>query len=140
MTEEFLAGVRSIVEPLLVQLGFQLDELGDVDVHGRKASVVFFRSTDCRIQIYDAPREGEINCMIAPLDAPNVFGLYDESGQWQYLPMFAIRQGVPLEEISDPNLPDFPTTNQWLESVRSRIEKFYPIAHAGILGMHGPAH
>lgn len=138
MTEEFLAGVRSIVEPLLIQLGFQLEEFGDVVEHGRKASVVFFRSSDCKIQIYDAPREGEINCMIATLDADNKLGLYDESGKWQYLPRFAIRQGVPLEEIRDTDLPEFPTTNQWLASIRRRIEKYFPIAHEGILEMGGP--
>jgi hypothetical protein len=138
MTEVFLAGVRSIVEPLLVQLGFQLEEFGDVDEHGRKASIVFFRSKDCKIQVYDAPREGEINCMIAPLDAANVLGLYDQSGKWQYLPRFAIRQGIPLEEIRETNLPEFPTTNQSLESVRGRIEKYFPIAHDGVLEMNGP--
>jgi hypothetical protein len=139
MTEEFLAGVRLIVEPLLIQLGFQLDESGDVVEHGREASVVFFRSRDCKIQVYDAPREGEINCMIAPLDAANVFGLYDQSGKWQYLPRFAIRQGVPLDEIMKDNLAvEFPTTSQLLESVRGRIEKYFPIAHDGILEMDGP--
>lgn len=138
MSEEFLAGVRSIVEPLLIQLGFQLDEFSDVDKSGRKASVVFFRSKDCKIQVYDAPREGEINCMIAPLDAANVLGLYDHSGKWQYLPMFAIRQGVALEEIRETNLPDFPTTNQFLVSVRGRIEKYFPIARDGVLAMGGP--
>jgi len=86
MKEVFLTGVRSIVEPLLIQLGFQLEEFGDVDYYGRTASVMFFRSKDCKVQVYDAPREGEINCMIAPLDAANVFGLYDRSGKWQYFP------------------------------------------------------
>jgi hypothetical protein len=127
MTEEFLAGVRSIVEPLLIQLGFQLEEFGDVDESGRKCSVVFFRSNDCKIQVYDVPREGEINIMIAPLDAANVFSLYDRSGKWQSLPRFAIRQGVPLEDImKDDKLPEFLTTNQFLESVRDRIKKYFP--------------
>jgi hypothetical protein len=140
MTQEFLAGVRSIVEPLLNELGFQLDEYdGDVDEGGRKGSVVFFRSNDCKIQVYDSTRDGSINCMIAPLNALNVFGQYDSSGKWQYLPRFAIRQGVPLEEIMKDKLPvDFPTTNQFLESVRRRIEKYFPIAHDGILEMNGP--
>jgi hypothetical protein len=140
MTQEFLAGVRSIVEPILTELGFQLDEFDDdVDEWGRKGSVVFFRSEDCRIQIYDSARNGSINCMIAALDAPRVFGPHDESGKWQYLPRFAIRQGVPLEEIREDNLTvDFPTTDQLLESVRGRIEKYYPIAHDGILEMAGP--
>jgi hypothetical protein len=130
--------VRAIVEPLLIQLGFQLDEFGDAAYHDRKAYVVFFCSKDCKIQVYDAPREGEINCMIAPLDAANVFGLYDRSGKWQYFPRFAIRQGVPLEDIRDVDLPRFPTTSQSLEWVHRRIEKYFPVAHDGILEMGGP--
>lgn len=139
MTQEFLVGVRSIVEPLLTDLGFQLDEFDDdVDEWGRKGSVVFFRSKDCRIQIYDSTRDGSINCMIAALDAPKVFGPHDQSGKWQYLPRFAIRQGVPLEEIRKDNLNvDFPTTSQLLESVRERIQKYFSIAHEGILEMGG---
>jgi hypothetical protein len=140
MTQEFLAGVRSIVEPLLNELGFQLDEYdGGVDEGGRKGSVVFFRSKDCKIQVYDSTRDGSINCMIAPLDAPNVFGPHDRSEKWQYLPRFAIRRGVPLEEVMKDKLSvDFPTANQFLESVRRRIEKYFPIAHEGILEMDGP--
>ena len=77
--------------------------------------------------------------MIAPTDAPNTFGLYDRSKKWQYLPRFAIRQGVPVEEIMKDKSPvEFPTTlYQLLESVRSRIQKYYPIAHAGVLEMSG---
>jgi hypothetical protein len=139
MTEEFLSGVRSIVEPLLIELGFQLDEFDDdVNEDGRKGSVVYFRSKDCRIQIYNSTRDDSIRCMIAALDAPNVFGPRDQTGKWQYLPRFALRQGVPLEEISDTNLPDFPTTDQVLVAVRDRIQKLFPIAHDGILEMDGP--
>ncbi|OBG46547.1 hypothetical protein A5672_07980 [Mycobacterium alsense] len=100
---------------------------------------MFFRSSDCKIQIYDSMRDGSINCMIAPLDAADVFGPYDQSGKWQYLPRFAIRQGVPIDEIMKDKLPvDFPTTKQFLVSVRQRIEKYFPIAHEDILEMGGP--
>lgn len=140
MTQEFLTGVQSVVEPILVELGFRLDEyLDNVDEGGPKAAVVFYRSDDCKIQIYDSTRGGEINCMIAPLGADNTFGPYDHSQKWQYLPRFALRQGVSAEEITKDKLPvDFPTTDQFLESVRNRIKKYYPIAHAGILEMGGP--
>lgn len=139
MTNDFLAEVRLIVEPLLIELGFHLEESDSVDEGGRRGSVVFFRCEDCKIQVYDSVRGGEINCMIAPLDAQNVFGLYDRSGKWQYLPRFAIRQGVPLEEIMKDKAPvEFPTSAQFLESVRRRIEKYFPVAHAGILEMKGP--
>lgn len=147
MTQEFMSGVRSIIEPLLTELGFQWDgydsavEEGDAGVRegGRRGSVVFFRSDDCKMQIYESKRDGSINCMIAPLDAPNKFGPYDRTGKWQYLPKFAIRQGVPLDEIMKDNLAvDFPTTVQLLESVRYRIEKYFPVARVGVLEMEGP--
>jgi hypothetical protein len=140
MTQEFLTGVRSIVEPLLIDLGFRPDEhIDNIDEGGPKGSVVIYRADDCKIQIYESARSGEINCMIASLDAPNVFGLYDKSAMWQYLPRFAIRQGVPIEEIKKYNPSvEFPTIEQFLESVRSRIEKYFPIAHAGVLEMDGP--
>jgi hypothetical protein len=138
MTREFLAGVQSIVEPLLAELGFRLEECDD-DVDGGRSGdcVVYFGSNDCKIQIYDSPRAGSINCMIAPLDAPNVFGPYDRSGKWQYIVMSAIKSGIPREEIMSDKLPvDFPTTSQSLEWVRGRIEKYFPIAHASILEMN----
>jgi hypothetical protein len=140
MTQEFLADVRLIVEPLLIRLGFQLDEyVEDVPEGGPKSSVVYFRSEDCKLQIYQSSREGSINCMIATLDAPNVFGPSDASGKWQYIVMFAIRQGIPREEILKDKLPvDFPTTRQRLEWLKGRIEKYYPVAHEGILEMGGP--
>jgi len=37
--------------------------------------------------------------------------------------------------LKDKSPIDFPTTNQFLESVRNRIEKYFPIAHAAILEM-----
>jgi hypothetical protein len=33
--QKFLAEVRSVVEPLLFELGFQLEEFSDIDYHGR---------------------------------------------------------------------------------------------------------
>lgn len=135
MTEEFLAGVRSIVEPLLNELGFQLDEYDDDVVEGgANSSVVYYSSADCKIQIYESPRAASINCMIAPLDAPNVFGPSDRSGKWQYIVMLAIRQGIPRDEIRKDQLKvDFPTTTQRLEWVRGSIEKYFSIARDSIL-------
>ena len=54
-------------------------------------------------------------------------------------PRFAIRQRVPIEDIMKENrADDFPTVGQLLESVRGRIEKYFAIAHDGILEMNGP--
>jgi hypothetical protein len=78
MTQEFLAGLHSIVEPLLIELGFGQDEVDDdVDEGGRWDSVVFYRAKDCK-------------------------------------------------------------ATQSLESVRQRIEKYYPVAHAGVIATKGP--
>lgn len=128
------------MEPLLVELGFVFDEyIDNVNEGGPKGSVVIYRTDDCKLQIYQSARSGEINCMIAPLDAPNVLGLYDKSAKWQYLPRFAIRQGASMKEINEYSpATDFPTIDQFLESVRARIEKYFPVAHAGVLEMGGP--
>lgn len=139
VTQQFLAGVRSIVEPLLSRLGFDLLEYDDSVGRGdAAASVVYFQSDDCKIQVYDSPRSGSINCMIATLDASNTFGPSDEKGEWQYLPRFAVLAGVPLDQIESDGLPEFPTLSQWLESICRRIERYYPVAHEGVLKMAGP--
>ena len=137
MTQEFLTEVRSIVEPSLAEFGFEFEAfIDDVDEGGRLGSAAFYGSKDCKIQVYRSTRAGSVNCMIAPIGAPFLFGPYDHSGKWQYLPRFAIRQGTPLEEIVKDKLPvDFPTNSQQLEWVRGRIEKYFPIAHAGVLEM-----
>ena len=137
MTQEFLGGVRSIVEPLLNQLGFQLEESRDVVEQGRKASVVFFRSNDCKIQVYDAPREGEINAMIGPLDAPNEHGLYDQSRKWHYFIDFADQPKPCLEELVQKlrdERGNFETMSKWLEWIkRERIVRYFDSAHAAIV-------
>ena len=136
--EDFPASVREIVEPLLVDLGFTLDTVNnDIDEGGRRGSVVYYRSGDCKMQIYRSAREGSINCMIAPLSAPNAFGPLDRTGQWQYLTRFATGPRVPLEQL----LKDVPieplTTLEQLGWVGGRISQYYAVAHSGILEMFG---
>ncbi len=137
MIQEFVAKVRTIVEPTLSRHGFEFEAvIDDVDEGGPPGSAVFYGSKDCKIQVYRSTRAGSINCMIAPIGAPFVFGPYDHSGKWKYLPRFAIRQGTALEEIMKDKLPiEFPTNRQQLEWVRGRIETYFPVAHAGILEM-----
>lgn len=60
----------------LAELGFQLEEyLDNVDEGGPVASVVFYRSSDSKIQVYDSAWGGEINCMITPLDCQHFWPL-----------------------------------------------------------------
>jgi hypothetical protein len=55
--EDFSREVQTIVGPLLTSMGFAVDSVdNDVDEGGRTGSVVFYRSRDCKIQIYFSSR------------------------------------------------------------------------------------
>jgi hypothetical protein len=135
MTEAFLAGVRSIVEPLSAELGFQLVEVDDSpDEGGIERHIVYYRSSECKIQIYDFSREGEVNCMIAPLDAPNEFGL--TSKKWHYISKFSKRSDIPPQERLRLAIAEAKSYANPLDWVRDRIAKNYDAARAGVLEMY----
>lgn len=138
MNDEFSAKVQSVVGPVLADLGFTLDEIDDhVDEGGPHGSVVYYRSRDCKIQVYESAREGSVNCMIAPLDVPNEFGTRSQSKKWQYLGRFAKRPDLPLEELvqfARAEYESYPTPLEW---VKGQIVKNYEAAHTGILQMYG---
>ncbi|MDV3130180.1 hypothetical protein M1247_35120 [Mycobacterium sp. 21AC1] len=132
MNTNFLAEVEEIVGPLLAELGFALDGIDDgSDERGGSRHIVYYRSDDCKIQIYKSSREGEINCMIAPLNAPNEFGL--RADRWQYFTRFAKRPDLPLEELTQIARSEYESYSNPLEWVRDRIAKNYEAAHTGIL-------
>ncbi len=134
----FSQEVHAIVGPLLSSMGFALDAIdNDVDEGGRTGSVVFYRSQDCKIQIYYSSREREINAMIGPLDAPNEHGLYDRSRKWHYFNDFADEPKLPLEELVAKlrdERANFETTPKWLEWIkRERIVRYFESAHTAIV-------
>jgi hypothetical protein len=133
----FASEVESIVGPLLVDLGFVLDETNDFDEGGRPGAVVYYRSGDCKIQIYSSSRQGSVNCMIAPLSANNEFGLRDPSSEWQFINKFTPTPDVPLEEMVKSVSYKAKSDRQMLEEVRDRIAQYYKDAHAGILKLYG---
>ncbi|MCV7197421.1 hypothetical protein [Mycobacterium angelicum] len=136
MTFNFSAHVETTLGPLLAELGFTLDEVDDnPDEGGIERHIIYYRSADCKIQIFDFPREGEVNCMIAPLDASNEFGL--TSKQWHCISKFPKRPNVTPQErlriaIAEANAYEDPL--QW---VKDRVVKHYETARAGILEMYG---
>jgi hypothetical protein len=75
--------------------------------------------------------------MIAPLDAPNKFGIYDRTYKWQYLTRFAPTPDVPLEELLHSVSVESESDTEQLEWVKSRIAEYFEVAHAGILEMYG---
>src|SRR5215813_5534446 len=100
VVDDFLQEVQTIVGPFLSDLGFTVDEVdGAVDEGGPTGSVAYYRGQDCKIQIYHSSREGEVNAMIAPLDAQNEYGPYDRSGKWHYFNDFAEMPDLPVEEL-----------------------------------------
>jgi hypothetical protein len=140
VVDDFLQEVRTIVGPFLSDRGFTLDEVDKaVDEGGPTGSVAYYRGQDCKIQIYHSSREGEINAMIAPLDAPNEYGLYDRSGKWHYFNDFTKEPYLPLEELlrkmrEDEAAGNFETTPKRLEWLkRERIARYFESAHAAIV-------
>ncbi|MCV7444278.1 hypothetical protein [Mycobacterium paraense] len=132
MTSDFSAQVQATVGPLLAELGFALDEVDDSpDQGGIERHIVYYRSNDCKIQIYESSREGEVNCMIATLDAPNEFGL--TSKQWHYISKFSRRSDIPPDERLRLAIAEAKSYANPLEWVRDRIAKHYEAAHAGVL-------
>lgn len=135
-TADFPQKVERIVGPLLAQLGFTLEAVDDdVDEGGRPGSVLYYTSPECKLQIYWSTRAGEINCMVAPVDAPDQPGLYDRSGKWHYFNAFVDKPDVPLEELVKMLRADeahFKTQDSWLEWWRDRIGKHIDAARAGI--------
>lgn len=133
MAYDFPSEVERIVGPSLEARGFVLDEVDQVDEGGRPGWVVYYRGEDTRIEVYLSTREGEVNCMIAPIDAPNEYGLRNRSNRWRYLTRFVERPNVPLEELVKM-IPDPPKSDQGrLESVKQTIEMHFEAAHSGIL-------
>jgi hypothetical protein len=140
VTRDFSADVQATLMPLLADLGFVLEEIDndpDDGGHGLERHIMFFRSFDCKIQVYDSSREGEINCMIAPLDAPNEFGL--NSKKWHYISYFSKRSDLPPEERLRLAIAEAEAYDNGLDWVKDRIIKHYETARTGILEKFGSA-
>lgn len=134
MTADFAEAVEALVGPALSHLGFVLDEVDrNVDEGGRSGAVVYYRTSDCKIQIYESSREGNINCMIAPISAPNEFGPHDRSLTWRFLNEFSPTPEVSLEELAKTVSYKAKSESEQLRAVRDRILDSYDDAHAAIL-------
>jgi hypothetical protein len=139
MEGDFPQEVQTIVGPFLLSMGFTLDAINNIDEGGPKASVIYYRGKDCKIQVFHSGREGGISAMIAPLDASNEYGLYNRSGKWQFFNDFTKEPGLPLEELlrrirGDKDAGNFETTTKWLEWLkRERIVRYFDSARAIII-------
>jgi hypothetical protein len=86
--------VEQYMGETFADLGFGLDEVDADVVYGeRPAWAVFYRGPDCKLQVCWSAREGGVDFMLAPLDAPNEFGLVNRSKKWRFM--------LALSELTD---------------------------------------
>ncbi|MGA5463950.1 hypothetical protein [Mycobacterium sp. NPDC050041] len=133
---EFATEVEQTVGPVLSDRGLVLDEIFDgLDdgATGRPLSIVYYRGSDCRLQIYRSSREGETNCMIAPLHAANEYGMRSRSRLWRFLGMSKARPELPLDELARTARREHDRHETPLHWVRSIIEKHFDAARAETL-------
>lgn len=134
-TYDFPSEVQRVIGPALLSRGFVLDAVDPkVDEGGRLGAVVFYRHHACKVQIYLSTREGEVNAMIAPIDAPNEFGPRNPSKKWRYFTSFAERPEVPLEELGRMATTDTKSDERRLAFVRATIEDNFVAARDEVTG------
>lgn len=74
----------------LTHAGFTLEQIEDPTIYqNRPAWAIYYHGEDCKLQISWSARDGGIDFFLAPLDAPNEFGLANESKQWHLMLMLS---------------------------------------------------
>jgi hypothetical protein len=103
------------LEPTLSAAGFDLDEIEEPIEYGeRPAWAMFYRGKDCKLQVCWSARDGGVDFMLAPLDAPNEFGLTNNSKKWHFMLMLS---GVH-DDLKTPGLEaDDATVMSWLKAL-----------------------
>jgi hypothetical protein len=101
--------------PTLSRAGLELDEVNDATIYqNRPGWVIYYRGRGCKLQICWSARDGGIDFLLAPLDAPNEFGLSNESKKWQFMLMLS-REHDDLP--TPPPDADDDTEMSWLKAL-----------------------
>jgi len=116
------------LEPTLSHAGFKLDEVDGAAIYGdRPAWAIYYCCQDCKLQVCWSARDGGIDFMLAPLDAPNEFGLLNRSRKWHFMLMLSNAR----DELSTPGLDaDDDTVMSWLKAL---FEVHFEPAHTALL-------
>lgn len=119
--ERFLA-------PTLSRVGFRLEEIDDPVVYqNRPAWAIYYRGPDCKLQIAWSARDGGIDYFLAPPDAPNEFGLSNESKKWRLMLLLSNVR----DELVTPSLnADDETEMSWLKAL---FETHFAVSHTVLL-------
>ncbi|CDP85290.1 MULTISPECIES: hypothetical protein [Mycolicibacterium] len=98
--------VDKYLGPTLAKLGFRPEAVDSAVAYGdRPAWAIYYRGLDCKLQVCWSARDGGIDFLLAPLDAPDEFGPSGGSQGWQYLLMLSTSDDglttPPLEASDD---------------------------------------
>lgn len=122
------ADLDRFLAPTLSHAGLALDEVDDAVIYqSRPGWVIYYRGQDCKLQICWSARDGGIDFLLAPLDAPNEFGLSNESKKWQLMLMLS-REHDDLP--TPPPGADDDTEMAWLKAL---FEIHFDAARAALL-------
>lgn len=113
--------------------GLEMDEvLDDLIYADRGAWAIFYRGPDCKLQLYWSARNGGLNFMLAPLDAPNEFGLSNQSRAWQSM----LRLSDAHDQLKTPGMSaDDNEIMAWLKDI---FEIHFGPARAALLAEERP--
>lgn len=115
---------------LLADSGLRPNGLEILQYGERPAWTVFYKGDDCKLQICWSAREGGVDVMLAPLDAPDEFGLVNESGQWRFM--------LALSDVNDSlETPSMDASAETWWTWRSALfEAHFDSARAVLLQKH----
>ena len=116
--------------PTLARAGFVLDEVQQGVAYGeRPAWAVYYCSDDCKLQVCWSAREGGIDFMLAPLDAPNEFGLTNRSKKWHFMLML----DKSVDDLATPTIDADEET--WWTWRKALFEAHFDAARTALLRM-----
>jgi hypothetical protein len=122
------AELDQFLDPTLSDVGFKLDEVQDAATYGgRPAWALYYRNSDCKLQVCWSARDGGIDFMLAPRDAPNEFGLVNRSKKWQFMLMLSKAH----DDLKTPGLDaDDGAVMSWLKAL---FDRHFDAARAALL-------
>jgi len=122
------AQVERFLNPTLSHAGFKLSQIDDPTVYqNRPAWAIYYSGKDCKLQICWSARDGGIDFLLAPLDAPNEFGLANASKKWRLMLMLSnAHDDLP----TPPPDADDETEMSWL---RALFEIHFESARAALV-------
>ena len=122
------AKLAHFLQPTLRDAGFTLDQIDDQATYGdRPGWAIYYLGADCKLQVCWSARDGGIDFLLAPLDAPYEFGLLNCSKKWQFMLILSAAD----DELPTPGLgADDDTIMAWLKAL---FEIHFGPAHAALI-------